>query len=427
MSLRFRPEWFKARSCLGYGVDWPVEWREMWNYYAEVEQALKIAGPVRYPWGPKRPPYPYRAHELNAAALVLARGAEALGIPWSETPLAKLSAPRGEAHPCVYRGFCIIGCSTNAKQSVLTTWIPRAIRADAEIRDLAMVGGVELGSSGRVTGVEYFREGRWRHQKARNVVVAGYAIETPRLLLNSSRAKFPDGLANSSGLVGKCLMTHSNQGVYGVMEDEVRWYKGPPSLALTEHWNYTDEGKDFPGGYCYMSQGPLPIEWAGAVAQARGLWGYALRAAMGQYIHQAGLKIVGETLPREENRVHLSEVKDRYGLPVAHVTFSYGPEEKRLIDYAIRFMTMHLEAAGAREIWHEAEETAHLMGTCRMGTDRRNSVTNADGRTWDIPNLWICDASLFPTSGGVNPSLTVQALACRIGDRIRALAARGEF
>ena len=140
VSLRFRPEWFKSRSLLGYGADWPLDWREMWRYYAEVEEALKISGPVNYPWGPKRPRYPYRPHELNAAALVLARGAEALGIAWSPTPLATLSAPRGEAHPCVYRGFCVSGCATNAKQSALVTWIPRALAAGAEIRDLAMVG-----------------------------------------------------------------------------------------------------------------------------------------------------------------------------------------------------------------------------------------------------------------------------------------------
>ena len=97
VSLRFRPEWFKARSKLGYGVDWPLDWREMWHYYAEVEDALKIAGPVTYPWGPHRPRYPYRAHELNAAAKVLARGCEAMGIKWTETPLATLSAPRGLA------------------------------------------------------------------------------------------------------------------------------------------------------------------------------------------------------------------------------------------------------------------------------------------------------------------------------------------
>src|SRR5262249_11685333 len=196
VSLRFRPEWFKARTCLGYGADWPVDWRTMWHYYGEVEQALKISGPLRYPWGPKRPRYPYRPHELNAAALVLAEGAEALGIDWTATPLATLSAPRGLAHPCVYRGMCVIGCSTNAKQSLLVTWLPRALKAGAEIRDLAMVGSIEHDRTGLATGVHYLREGRWRFQKAKNVVVAGYAIETPRLLLNSASAKFPDGLAN---------------------------------------------------------------------------------------------------------------------------------------------------------------------------------------------------------------------------------------
>ena len=188
---------------------------------------------------------------------MLARGCEALGIAWAMTPIATLSAPRGDAHPCVYRGFCKFGCSTNAKQSALVTWIPRAIRAGAEIRDLAMVGRIEIGHDGRATGVHYHREGKWRHQRAKNVVVAGYAIETPRLLLNSACEKFPDGLANSSGLVGKYFMPQSNHAVYGTFEEEIRWYKGPPSLAITEHWNYADHGKDFPGGYVYMSQGPL--------------------------------------------------------------------------------------------------------------------------------------------------------------------------
>jgi len=116
--------------------------------------------------GPKRPRYPYRPHELNAAALVLAEGAEALGIAWSPTPLATVSAPRGHSPPCVYRGMCVIGCSTNAKQSVLITWLPRALAAGAEIRDLAMVGRIDHDARGRVTGVHYQREGRWRFQRA---------------------------------------------------------------------------------------------------------------------------------------------------------------------------------------------------------------------------------------------------------------------
>ncbi|HEY2589952.1 MAG TPA: GMC family oxidoreductase N-terminal domain-containing protein, partial [Steroidobacteraceae bacterium] len=286
---------------LGYGVDWPIDWREMWGYYREVEEALSISGPVNYPWGPKRPRYPYRAHELNAAALALAEGCEALGIPWTETPLATLSAPRGRAHPCVYRGFCVTGCSTNAKQSALVTWIPRAVAAGAEIRDLAMAGRIEVrsseghskregvtdGISDRAIGVHYVREGRWRFQRARNVIVAGYAIETPRLLFNSATARCPHGLANRSGLVGKYFTVQANQAVWGLTEREIRGYKGPPSLALTEHWNYCD-AKDFFGGYCYMSQGPLPQLWARVQSTSRGLWGERLIRAMHDYNHQVG-------------------------------------------------------------------------------------------------------------------------------------------
>ena len=428
VSLRFRPEWFKSRSLLGYGADWPLDWREMWRYYSEVEQALKISGPVRYPWGPRRPRYPYRPHELNAAALVLARGAEAMGIAWAPTPLATVSAPRGRSPPCVYRGFCQSGCSTNAKQSALITWIPRAISAGAEIRDLAMVGRVETdASTGLATGVHYCREGKWRFQRARHVVVAGYAIETPRLLLNSADRRHPDGLGNSSGLVGHNLMVQANQAVYGTMDEEIRWYKGPPSLSITEHWNYADTRKDFFGGYCYMSQGPLPVAWSGIVAGARGLWGQRLRDEMEKYNHQAGLKIVGEVLPDERNQVTLADETDEFGLQVARVTFSYGENDRKLIAHAMGWMRDSLAAAGARDLWDENDDTCHLNGTARMGNDPRTSVVNADCRSWDIPNLWICDGSVFPTVGGVNPSLTIQAIACRTADRIRALAARGDL
>lgn len=427
VSLRFRPEWFKARSLLGYGADWPLDWREMWGYYRQVEQALKISGPIRYPWGPKRPRYPYRPHELNAAALVLARGCEALGIDWAPTPLATVSAPRGSSPPCVYRGMCTIGCSTNAKQSALITWIPRAIAAGAEIRDLAMVGRVETGRSGLVTGLHYRREGRWRFQRARNVVVAGYAIETPRLLLLSASSRYPDGLANSSGRVGRNLMVQANQAVWGTMKEEIRSYKGPPSLALTEHWNYADGQKDFHGGYCYMSQGPLPAQWATTQATAHGLWGPALIDEMQNYNHSVGLKIVGEMLPQERNRVTLADEKDQYGLPIARVTYSYCDNDRRLIAHSLRFMRQALAAAGARDLWEERDDTCHLNGTARMGDDPLTSVVDADCRSWDIPNLWVCDGSVFPTVGGVNPSLTIQAIACRTADRIKALAARGEL
>ena len=425
VSLRFRPEWFKSRSKLGYGVDWPLDWREMWDYYREVEQALCIAGPVNYPWGPRRPRYPYRAHPLNAPARYLARGAEKLGIKWAETPIATLSAPRGKAHPCVYRGFCMIGCSTNAKQSVLNTWLPRALVAGAEIRDLAMVGRIEA-KNGKTTGVHYRRGGEWHFQKAKNVVVAGYAIETPRLLLNSANSEFPEGLANSSGLVGRNLMVHLNQSVFGQAKDDIRPYKAPPSLAVTEHWNYEDRGKDYHGGWCYMAPGPLAGSWARLVA-GRGLWGQELLEEMSRYNHSVGLKMVGEVLPYEHNRVTLADETDEYGFAIPRVTFSYGDNERAMIDHALGFMDRALEVVGVTERHQNARETAHLMGTARMGDDPATSVVNADCRSWDIPNLWICDGSVFPTSGGVNPSLTIQAIACRTGDRIAELSRRGEL
>jgi choline dehydrogenase-like flavoprotein len=357
---------------------------------------------------------------------LLARGAEALGIGWSPTPLATVSAPRGRSPPCVYRGFCRFGCSTNAKQSQLITFVPRALTAGAEIRDLAMVGRIEIGADGRATGVHYQREGHWRFQRARHVVVAGYAIETPRLLLASATDRFPQGLANRSGLVGRNLMTQSNQAVFGTMLEEVRWYKGPPSLAITEHWNYEDR-KDFYGGYCWMAQGPLPVEWVTIQTSARGLWGQALRDEMQKYNHQVGLKMVGEMLPSERNRVTLSDEKDQYGLPVPRITYTWGANDKALIAHALDQMQASLEAVGARDVFRQEDDTNHLAGTARMGSDPESSVVNADCRSWDIPNLWICDGSVFPTCGGVNPSLTITSLALRTADRIRALAARGEL
>ena len=426
VSLRFRPEWFRSRTLLGYGADWPVDWREMWEYYTKAERALAISGPVTYPWGPKRPRYPYRAHPVNGAASILARGAEALGYKWTETPLATVSAPRGDSPPCVYRGWCRYGCSTNAKQSQLVTFIPKAIAAGAEIRDQAMVGRIEMGPDGRATGVHYHREGQWRFQRARNVVVAGYAIETPRLLLLSATDRYPDGLANSSGLVGKYFMVQSNQAAFGYLDDEVRWNKAPPSTTITEHWNYEDR-KDFFGGYCWMAQGPMPQEFAAILTGSKDLWGEALRQEMMRYNHAVGLKMVGEMLPQLQNRVELADEVDQYGLRIAKVFYSWCDNDKAMIQHALDQMVLSLEAAGAKDIFRQENDTNHLAGTARMGSDPETSVVDGNCRSWDIPNLFVCDGSVFPTTGGVNPSLTITALGMRFADRVGAMARRGEL
>jgi choline dehydrogenase-like flavoprotein len=162
------------------------------------------------------------------------------------------------------------------------------------------------------------------------------------------------------------------------------------------------------------------------VATERRLWGQPLRDFMLEYNHMMGFVAVAETEPRACNRVTLADERDQHGIPIARVDFSYSDNDRRLQEHATRFMGEMLEAAGGRDLW-TSDDTSHILGTCRMGADPATSVVNADGRSWDVSNLWICDGSLFPTAGGVNPSLTIQALACRIGDRIRQLAARGEL
>ena len=244
--------------------------------------------------------------------------------------------------------------------------------------------------------------------------------------LASATDRYPGGLANSSGLVGKYLMTQSNQAVFGTMEKEVRWSKGPPSLSITEHWNYEDR-KDFAGDYCWMAQGPLPIEWVTVQTGSRGLWGQALLDEMEKDNHQVGLKMVGEMLPDARETVTLDEERDQYGLRVARVTYSWGDNDKALIQHALGQMQTSQEAVGARDIFRQENDINHLAGTARMGFDPASSVVNADCRNWDVPNLWVCDGSVFPTTGGVNPSLTITAIAMRTADRIKQMAARGEL
>lgn len=404
--------------------DWPLTFEDLEPYYEEVEEALRIAGPTFYPWGKRRKRYPQREHELNASAQVLVRGCTKLGIPVAPAPIATLSAPHNDRPPCVYRGFCNYGCTTNAKSSVLVTYIPRAIRAGAEVRANSMAAQIEHDARGLVTGALYFRKGSGEllRQRAKNVVIAGYAIETPRLLLNSASSLFPDGLANSSGMVGKCFMVHSGHQVFAKFPERISQYKAPPpGGALTEHFNRTMPDVDFICGYTVEVVGPHPVDFASRISTARGLWGAGLRRAMLDYNYCSGIGIVGEILPQTKNTVRLHETeRDQYGLPVPRVIFGYHENDRRIIKHAIVKMKEILRAAGGEDTW-SADRTAHLLGTCRMGNDPKNSVVNADCRTHDVPNLYICDGSVFPTSTAVNPSLTIEAIAARTADRINEL------
>jgi choline dehydrogenase-like flavoprotein len=435
IAMRAHPEDFRRRTVEGDigGAelrDWPFAFEELEPYYEEVEHDLRIAGPTFYPWGLRRRRYPQREHELNASARVLVYGCTALGIPAAPAPVATLSAPYRDRPPCVYRGFCNYGCTTNAKSSILVTYIPRAIAAGAEVRPNCMVAKVAHDVRGRATGILYFHgedTSALHFQRARNVAVCGYAIETPRLLLNSASSLFPDGLANSSGLVGKYFMVHSGHQVFARFEERINQYKAPPGLALTEHFNRTMPGEDFVCGYTIEVVGPHPVDFAARVTTARGLWGAELRKLMLDYNYYSGIGIVGEVLPQRSNavRLHPSE-RDQYGLPVPHIAFDYHENDRQLIAHAIERMERIMTAAGGTDVW-SADRTAHLLGTCRMGSHRGESVVDVDCRTHDVPNLFICDGSVFPTSTGVNPSLTIEAIAARAAKRITHVLSRRDL
>ncbi len=424
VALRMHESDFMVRTLDGVAHDWPFRYEELEPYYDEVEKELGISGPVTWPWGPPRKgPYPYREHPFNSVAQLFIRGCEHLGISWAPSPLATISAPKDGRHPCVYRGWCIYGCSTNAKSSTLVTYIPTAIKAGAEIRANCMATRVNLGPNGRARSVTYIRtteDGRQveEEQAAELVILSCYSIETPRILFNSAQAGHPDGLANSSGLVGKGLMVHSAHSVYGRFPEVVYQYKAPPSLALSQQFYETNPNNDYVRGFTIEAIGPFPQSFARQAHASLGLWGSELREFMMDYNHYAGWGIVGECLPGDNNTVTLDpREKDQYGLPVARVTFSWGENDRKIIKGGIKRQREILEAAGAEITW-DADDTAHLLGACRMGSDPRNSVVDQWCRSWDVPNLFICDGSVFVTSSGVNPSLSIQAIAARTAQHI---------
>jgi choline dehydrogenase-like flavoprotein len=279
-----------------------------------------------------------------------------------------------------------------------------------------MAAHIELGSDRRAKGVHYFdRNGNLHFQKAKAVIVSGYAIETPRLLLNSACPGFENGLANSSGTLGKYLMAQAGNVVLGRFDQPVRMYKAPPAHALTEEFYETDPKNDFARGFAIQTVGPLPVAFAKQMLAAKKAWGWGMRREMMDYDHWASFGLLGEILPWADNTVTLAEEKDRFGLPVAHVTFNLHDNDRKLIKAAKEKTMEVMRAAGATEVVQEARY-AHLVGACRMGSDPDSSVVDKFGRTHDIANLFVCDGSVFPTQGSANPGLTIQSLAARAAD-----------
>jgi len=413
---RLHPSDFNIYSRDGVGADWPMSYAELKPYYQMLEMEMPVAGPAYYPWGEPHS-YAYGPHPMGGVGNALIKGCTNLGIGISiGGPVAILSGSHGDRPHCIYRGYCIQACKVGAKASTLITHVPDALQNGAEIRDNCMASRIHLGKGNRVTGVSYFDpKGVERFQKAKAVIVSGYAIETPRLLLNSACPGHENGLANSSDTLGRYLMAQAGNVILGRFEELVRMYKAPPAHALTEEFYETDPKRDFARGFAIQTVGPLPIAFAKQMMSAKGAWGWGMRRVMMDYNHWAAFGFLGEILPWADNRVQLAKEKDRFGLPVARVTFGLHENDKKLIAFAKRKTMEVMRAAGAEEVVQEARY-AHLVGACRMGSDPRTSVVDKFGRAHDIANLFVCDGSILPTQGSANPGLTIQALAARTGD-----------
>jgi len=404
---RFHPSDFETLARDGVGADWPLAYGELKEHYDQLEAELPVAG-QHWPWGDPHG-YPHGPHPVGGAAERAWEGARACGIEMRVGPVAITNGTFGNRPHCIYRGYCLQGCKVNAKASPLITHVPDALEHGVEVRADCMVTRIESRTDGRCTGVTFVHDGREGRQRASAVCVAGYSIESPRLLLSS-------GLGNGADQVGRYVMVQGAPQVAGRFPETLRMYKGPPPQISSEQFYETDTARGFARGFSVQTVSPMPIGWAEHVL-ADGHWGKALREYMRDYNHWTVVGALSELLPRADNRVTLADEQDASGMPIARFDYTQCDNDRANIAYAKATLTGILEAAGAQDIL-TIDRYAHLVGGCRMGTSPAESVIDADHRVWGVPNLFVCDGSVMPTQGSANPALTIMALASRLAGRL---------
>ncbi|OBK88648.1 glucose-methanol-choline oxidoreductase [Mycolicibacter heraklionensis] len=412
---RFHPSDLRTFSLDGVGADWPIAYEDIRRHYEVLEAELPVAG-QNWPWGyPHR--YPSSPHPISGAASKLWEGARNLGIEMRVGPVGIVNGTFGNRPHCIYRGYCLQGCKVNAKASPYVTHLPDALAHGVEIRADCMASRIELDDTGAARGVVYYdNNGAENLQRAKVVAVAGYSIETPRLLLNSISPRFPHGLGNNSDQVGRYVMVQGAAQTAGRWPQELRMYKAPPPQVTSEQFYETDTARGFARGFSIQTVSPLPIGWSEHVL-ADGHWGRAMREYMRDYNHWSTIGVLNELLPLPDNRITLADEVDGYGIPVARMDYTRCDNDKANMAYSTRVITEILHAAGAQDVL-TIQRYAHLIGGARMGTAPENSVVDADHRVWGVPNLFIADGSVCPTQGSANPALTIMALASRLAERL---------
>ncbi len=423
---RFHPSDFRTRTLDGVGEDWPLDYATLEPYWAENDTMVGVAGLAGDPAYPPKdvvlPPVP-----LGEFGETLARGFNRLGWHWWPSDSAIATVPYRGRDRCVNLGPCTTGCAQGAKASTDLTYWPEAVRRGVEVRPHCRVREILVRPDGMADGVIYYdAEGNECRQRAEIVVVACNGIGTPRLLLNSASSLFPDGLANSSGLVGKNLMLHPYGLISGFFEDPLDAYIGPVGCSvMSQEFYETDPARDFVRGYSFEAvRGMGPVSTALSGMSGRIPWGDGHHEAFAAaFDRTASLVAICEDLPEEENRVTLDpELRDGNGIPAPQIHYRMGENSEKMMAHALARGAEVLEAAGAHSTTSDAPISIagwHLMGTARMGRDPARSVVNQWGRSHDVRNLFVIDGSIFVTAAAVNPTCTIQALALYIADRIK--------
>ena len=414
-SLRFQEHEFRVKTHYGdikgaSLMDWPITLKDMEPWYARAEDKMGVTRTNGIPGLPG-----------NNNFKVMYAGAQKLGYKNCHTGnMAINSQPRDGRARCMQLGFCFQGCKSGAKWSTSYVEIPKAeATGNLDLRPESHVTRIEHNAAGKVTGVVYFdKDGKEQRQSARAVAVAGNSIETPRLLLLSASNMFKDGLANSSGQVGRNYMRHMTGSVYAAFKEPVHMYRGTTMAGIISDESRHDTRRGFAGGY-EMETLALGLPFMAAFLDP-GTWGDEFSWWMDNYTHTAGMWLVGEDMPRETNRITLNtSVKDKYGSAVPNVHFDDHDNDIAMRNHAFTQGEAVYKAAGAVRTYRTPPyPSTHNLGTCRMGASSSSSVCNSFGQTHDIGNLFISDGSQFTTGAAENPTLTIVSLAIRQADYI---------
>lgn len=437
ISLRFGPDDFKHKSVDGLGDDWPISYQDVAPYYDEVDRLVGIFGSKEgmrnHPDGIFLPPPTPRCWEH-----LVKKAADKQKVTCIPSRLSILTRPLNNRAPCHYCGQCNRGCTMNANFSSTNVLVlPALLSGKLTLRTNAMVREVTLNDRGLADGVVYIDSmtGKEKRVDAKIVVLAASACETARILLNSKSAKFPQGLANSSGLVGKYLTDTTGTDVGGYVPALVDMPRhncdGVGGAHLYMPWWLDNKKLDFPRGYHIEIWGGMGMPSAGFMGGIQNLpggggYGASLKADYRKYYGaNVGFSGRGEMIPNEKSYCELDpDAKDKYGIPVLRFHWEWSDHEYLQVKHMQETFRTLLQEMGAevrspmptRERGYgiaTGGSIIHELGCVRMGDNPTTSVLNKNCQAWDCKNLFVADGGPFVSQADKNPTWTILALSMR--------------